>query len=125
MVWARLRDLAPLADGRPLWRINTPPSEGPALVTAMESLGANWLFDWAGGLTWLTFDGDPAIVRATAVQASGHAMLVRGDEALRRTTPPLHPQTPGVTALEARIRHAFDPSGVFEAGRFLDFTYAD
>ena len=124
-VWSSLRDLAPLADSRPLWRINTPPSAGPALVSVLEPQGANWLFDWAGGLTWLTFDGDPALVRAAAAQASGHAMLVRGDETLRRTTPALHPQTAGVTALEARIRHAFDPSGVFEAGRFLDIAHAD
>ena len=123
--WAGLRDLAPLADGRPLWRINTPPSEGPAIVTALAPLGARWLFDWAGGLTWLSFDGDPAVVRAAAASAGGHAMLVRGDEVLRRTTPALHPSAPGVTALEARVRHAFDPSGVFDARRFLDMSYAD
>jgi glycolate oxidase FAD binding subunit len=124
-VWASLRDLAPLADDRPLWRINTPPSGGPAVVAALAPLGAKWLFDWAGGLTWLTFDGDPAAVRAAAVMAGGHAMLIRGDEALRRTMPAWHPQAPGVAALETRLRQAFDPKGVFDAVRFLDAAHAD
>jgi glycolate oxidase FAD binding subunit len=86
---------------------------------------AEALWDWAGGLVWLTLDGNAAAVRAGAQAAGGHAILVRAPETLRRTTPALHPQTPGVTALEARVRRAFDPLGVFETGRFLDQTDAD
>jgi glycolate oxidase FAD binding subunit len=57
--------------------------------------------------------------------AGGHAMLIRGDEALRRTMPAWHPQAPGVAALETRLRQAFDPKGVFDAVRFLDAAHAD
>jgi glycolate oxidase FAD binding subunit len=117
-LWNDLKTLAPLDDGRPLWRINTPPSGGPAVVEALAPLGARWLFDWGGGLTWLTFDGDPAVVRAAAETAGGHAMLVRADAAMRAAVPALHPLPEGVAKLEARIRRAFDPSGVFETGRF-------
>jgi glycolate oxidase FAD binding subunit len=116
--WSDLRTLAPLADGRTLWRVNVPPSAGPAVVEAVEPLGGRWLFDWAGGLVWLSFYGDPAIVRAAAEAGGGHAMLVRAPEEMRARVPALHPQAPGVAALEARIRRAFDPNGVFETGRF-------
>jgi glycolate oxidase FAD binding subunit len=95
-----------------------PPSGGPAVVATLAPLGARWLFDWAGGLVWLTFDGDPATVRAAAVQAGGHATLVRGSPELRARVPAFHPPTKGVAALEARVRQAFDPAGVFATGRF-------
>ncbi len=123
--WNSIRTLAPLANGRPLWRVNTPPSAGCAVVAALQPLGARWLFDWAGGLTWMTFDGDPALVRQAALAAGGHAALIRAPDELRRSTPALHPQPRGVAALEARVRAAFDPTGVFETGRFLDQPDAD
>lgn len=118
--WDSLRTLAPLADGRPLWRVNVPPSGGCAVVAALEPLGARWLFDWAGGLVWLTIEGDARAVRAAAQAAGGHAALVRAPEAMRAEVPAFHPTSPGVMALERRVRQAFDPLGVFETGRFLD-----
>jgi glycolate oxidase FAD binding subunit len=124
-LWSAVRTLAPLADGRDLWRINVAPSAGGAVIAALEMLDARWLMDWAGGLVWLTLDGNAGAVRAAAEAAGGHAALVRAPEALRRTTPALHPQARGVMALEARVRRAFDPAGVFETGRFLDQTHAD
>ncbi len=124
-IWKDLRTLSPLGGGRPLWRVNTPPSQGPALAQALEQLGALWMFDWAGGLTWLTFDGDAGLVRATAAQAGGHATLIRAPEEMRRAVPALHPQPAGVAALEERVRRAFDPAGVFETGRFHEAGRAD
>jgi glycolate oxidase FAD binding subunit len=118
--WDSLRTLSRLADGRPLWRVNVPPSGGCAVVAALEPLGARWLFDWAGGLVWLTVEGDAQAVRAAAQAAGGHAALVRAPEAMRAEVPALHPTSPGVMALERRVRQAFDPLGVFETGRFLD-----
>jgi len=53
--------------------------------------GARWLFDWAGGLVWLAFDGEPALVRQAAEAAGGHAMLVRAPEAIRNAVPLQHP----------------------------------
>jgi glycolate oxidase FAD binding subunit len=73
--------------------------------------------DWAGGLIWIACPDGEAL-RAAAMAAGGHAMLWRGPEALRGRTPTLHPQPSGVAALEARVRRAFDPAGVFETGRF-------
>jgi glycolate oxidase FAD binding subunit len=119
-----VRDATPLADAATLWRVNLPPTGGPLLVDRLAPLGARWLFDWAGGLVWLSFDGEPALVRQAAEAAGGHAMLVRAPEALRNDVPFQHPRSPGVTALEARVRRAFDPAGVFETGRFLDHPHA-
>jgi glycolate oxidase FAD binding subunit len=107
---------SPLADAPVLWRLSLPAS------LAAEVLGKGlgpWLMDWAGARVWLACD-DAEAVRKGAEAAGGHAMLVRAPEALRRTAPMLHPQPAPVMALEARIRRAFDPVGVFETGRFLD-----
>ncbi|WP_380871697.1 2-hydroxy-acid oxidase [Sphingomonas sp. DBB INV C78] len=117
-LWDELRTLAPLpADGL-LWRISVAPSASLAVIAALRPLGAQWLLDWAGGLIWLTANADPEIVRAAAAGAGGHAALVRAPEAIRATVPAFHPQPAGVAALEARVRRAFDPAGVFETGRF-------
>ena len=122
--WSGLRTLAPLGEG-PLWRVNVPPSGGPAVVEMLEPLGARWLFDWAGGLVWLAFDGASETVRRAAEAAGGHAALVRAPEDIRARVPALHPPAPGVMALEARLRRAFDPDGIFETGRFRDSARAD
>ena len=123
--WDAIRHASPLAGEAPLWRINVPPSGGCPVVAALEPLGARWLFDWAGALVWLAFDGDPALVREAAARAGGHAQLVRASEAMRAAVPAQHPRAPGVAALEARVRRAFDPLGIFETGRFADISHAD
>ncbi|UVO50594.1 glycolate oxidase subunit GlcE [Sphingomonas sp. SUN019] len=113
-LWDDLRTIRPLATHATLWRINVPPSHGWRVV---EKLDAAWLFDWAGGLVWIG-DGDPAAIRAAAEAAGGHATLVRAPEAVRNSVPMFHPAAAGLAALEARVRRAFDPAGVFETGRF-------
>ena len=123
--WDAVRHVAPLADGRPLWRVHVPPSSACSLIAMLEPLGARWLIDWAGGLVWLTFDGDPGTLRQTAQDAGGYATLVRAPKELRAVIPMQHPRPRGVMALEARVRRAFDPSGVFESGRFLDHNDAN
>jgi glycolate oxidase FAD binding subunit len=119
-LWDKVRTVSPLDDRQPLWRVVVPPSGSHVVVGALQPLGARWLFDWAGGLVWLSFDGDAAIVRAAAEQAGGHAMLVRAPAEWRAKVPAQHPRAAGVAKLEARIRRGFDPGGVFETGRFLD-----
>lgn len=117
-IWDGLRTLAALPAEPPLWRVNVPPSGAPALIDALAPLGARWLMDWAGGLVWIAWDGEPDRVRAAALASSGHATLVRAPAAMRAAVPAFHPPRPGVAALEARVRRAFDPAGVFETGRF-------
>lgn len=117
-IWTDLRTLSSLGPERTLWRLNIPPSAAPGVVAALEPLGAAWLLDWAGGLVWIALDGHVAAVRDAATRAGGHAMLMRGSAETRAAVPALHPQPAGIAALEARVRRAFDPAGVFETGRF-------
>jgi glycolate oxidase FAD binding subunit len=117
-LWSDLQTLAPLGGEACLWRVNVPPSAMSAVVKALAPLGARWLCDWAGGLLWLAFDGNPAAVRSAAAEAGGHAMLIRADISIRTAVPAFHPAKPGVAALEERVRRAFDPAGLFETGRF-------
>lgn len=114
-LWPAITTAAPLPAGLPLWRIIAPAAQMPNVITATK--GA-WLLDWAGGLLWLASADDPQAIRAAAMQADGHAMLVRADAETRAVVPALHPQPNMLAALEERVRRAFDPAGVFETGRF-------
>jgi glycolate oxidase FAD binding subunit len=114
-LWPAITTAAPLPAGVPLWRIIAPAAQMPTVIGAIH--GA-WLLDWAGGLLWLASADDPQAIRAAAMQAGGHAMLVRADAATRAVVPALHPQPKALAALEERVRRAFDPAGVFETGRF-------
>ncbi len=101
-----------------MWRVNVAPSRGAAIADALAADGAAWLMDWAGGLVWLACDGPAERVREAAGAAGGHATLVRAPAAMSARVPAFHPPAPGVAALEARVRRAFDPAGIFEDGRF-------
>lgn len=115
-LWPAVRDAAPLPRELPLWRLIVAPGRAPGVLAALP--GAAWLFDWAGGLVWLASEADPAAIRMAAEAAGGHAMLVRASAAMRARVPALHPQPRALAAMEARVRRAFDPNGVFETGRF-------
>ncbi len=115
-LWLAVRDAAPLPREWPLWRLIVAPGKAPGVIAALP--GAEWLLDWAGGLVWLASAADPVTIRAAAEAAGGHATLVRASEAMRHAVPTLHPQPPALAAIEARVRRAFDPNGVFETGRF-------
>ena len=113
--WRDVALAAPLPAAKPLWRIVARPRCAPALV---KTVSGSWMLDWAGGLIWLASDADPAIVRAAAIDAGGHAVLIRANAEMRKRVPAFHPQPDGVARLEERVRRAFDPSGIFETGRF-------
>ena len=115
-LWLAVRHAATLPNALPLWRLIVAPGKAPGVIAALPD--AEWLFDWAGGLVWLASDADPAAIRMAAGTAGGHAMLVRASEAMRHAVPALHPQPSALAAIEARVRRAFDPDGVFETGRF-------
>ncbi|WP_423606791.1 glycolate oxidase subunit GlcE [Sphingomonas sp. MS122] len=115
-LWLAVRGAVPLPREWPLWRLSVAPCKAPGAVAALP--GAEWLLDWAGGLIWLASNADPAVVRAAAEAAGGHATLVRASEAVRASIPALHPQPAALAAIEARVRRAFDPDGVFDTGRF-------
>ena len=116
--WGEIATAEPLGRERPLWRIVAPASRATDIGQSLGLGPEDELFDWAGGLLWIAYDGDPARVRAVAEAADGQAVLVRAPARMRASTPAFHPSAPGVAALESRVRRAFDPLCVFETGRF-------
>src|SRR5206468_12837399 len=82
--------------------------------------GAEYFYDWAGGLIWLALsaegDGGAARVRR-AVAGKGHATLIRAPAGVRASVPVFEPQDAGLAALTQRVKASFDPKGVFGPGR--------
>ena len=119
-LWKIVREVKPFAnDDRVLWRISTAPARGPQVAAALGE-GAEYFYDWAGGLVWAALpqsdDAGAAKVRG-AVAGSGHATLIRAPAALRAAVAVFEPQDAGVAALTKRIKESFDPKGVFGPGR--------
>ena len=112
--WQRLREQrhAFFESSLPLWRLSVPPATAPL------DLPGKFLVDWGGAQRWLLGDAPPALVRATAVKAGGHATLFRGGDRMGEVFQPL---APGIAALHRNLKAAFDPDGLFNRGRL----YAD
>lgn len=116
-LWAALRDfseprLAPRDDGS-LWRVALPPAAPDAPGTRPE------LVDWGGSLRWLRGEVDVAALQRHVAACGGH---VTAYDTPQGATPQL--PAPALVALMRRIRQAFDPRGVFAAGRLADWLGA-
>ena len=126
-LWRAVRDVTPFAASggsveRPLWRISTAPNRGAELAaTIARRLGAQVLYDWAGGLLWLALDrSDDAgatHIGAAVAAAGGHATLIRAPASMRAATDVFAPQEAGLAALTKRVKESFDPRGAFNPGR--------
>ncbi len=116
--WEGMHTLKHLPCRQYLWRVVVPPRAGARVVAELaDEEDIRWLMDWAGGLIWICCDPESG-VRKAAARAGGHAMLVRAPSDLRFHVPAFHPAATPVASLEERVRRAFDPSAVFETGRF-------
>jgi glycolate oxidase FAD binding subunit len=125
--WKAVRDVTPFAAGRegmerPLWRISTAPDRGAELgATIAERDGAKVLYDWAGGLLWLTLaasdDAGAARIGPAVAATGGHATLVRAPASMRAAIGVFAPQEAGLAALTKRVKESFDPKGVLNPGR--------
>jgi glycolate oxidase FAD binding subunit len=121
-----IRDVAAFAASRsspdrPLWRISTTPTRGHELAARVAgAVQAEVLYDWAGGLVWLTTpaaDAAVGLIRAAVGAVGGHATLVRGPPRLRAGVDMFEPQDAGLAALTKRVKEGFDPKGVLNPGR--------
>jgi glycolate oxidase FAD binding subunit len=98
--WDAVRDHAhPSFAGAP-WRLALPSTTPPL------ALPAEPFIEWTGALRWLPGELDPATVHTAAQDAGGHATRFRAGEAPAPLPAPL-------AQLHARVRHAFDPAGIF------------
>jgi glycolate oxidase FAD binding subunit len=122
VVWRAVRDVLPFTeDERPVWRVSTAPMRGAVIAAAAASSGADYYFDWAGGLLWIAMppsdDAGSALIRPAVAEAGGHATLIRAPAAIRAKVSVFDPQAEGVAALTRRIKDSFDPKGVLNPGR--------
>ena len=122
-LWRTIRDAAPFADGtmRPVWRVSVPPSVGHRLVAALRlEVGVDAFYDWQGGLVWLRMEAEPdgALLRHhIAAVGGGHATLLRATPQARAENDAFEPQPQAVSLLSQRIKHKFDPAGIFNPGK--------
>jgi glycolate oxidase FAD binding subunit len=129
--WRAIGEAAPLAGlaGRAVWRISVAPARGAELGQAISRvLDAVWFLDWGGGLLWLAApDATDASAQAirTAIRGpegrgTGHATLVKGSPALRRSIAVFEPQPAPLAALSRRVKEAFDPAHILNPGRMVE-----
>jgi glycolate oxidase FAD binding subunit len=126
-LWRAVRDVTPFAAvatgvDRPVWRISTAPTRGPevgALLTA--SLGADVIYDWAGGLLWALLpaseDAGAVSVRKIVSAAGGHATLMRAPPTVRAVVDVFDPQNAAIATLTKRVKEGFDPKRILNPGR--------
>ncbi len=126
-LWRAIRDATPFAakgprGGADIWRISTVPTKGAEIDRTLgEKAGAEFLYDWAGGLIWAALprsdDAQAPLMHATVAALGGHAMLVRAPAAVRAKVAVFTPEPASLAALTQRIRKGFDPQGVLNPGR--------
>jgi len=123
--WREVRDVTAFVGsmGRVVWRLSVPPSEGATVVGAIarEVADVEALYDWGGGLVWLTLplqDGVGAsVVRGAVAASGGHATLFRAPADIRAAVEVFQPQEAALAALSARLKENFDPRGILNPGR--------
>jgi glycolate oxidase FAD binding subunit len=129
--WRAVADAVPFTGlaARTVWRVSVAPSRGLELGAAIAGrLDALWYLDWGGGLLWAAIgdaeDGGARVIRAAIRgpdgKGTGHATLIRGTAALRRTVPVFEPLPPALASLSDRIREGFDPRRILNRGRMID-----
>ncbi len=130
-LWREIRDVAAfvLPQDRVLWRLSVAPMSGPSVTAAIAAAepDAQFFYDWAGGLVWLTLppaeDAHAALVRgAVAEQGGGHATLFRADVATRVAVSVFQPQPEALAALSRRVKESFDPMNILNPGRMVAGT---
>ncbi len=124
--WRTVRDVTMLAggngDGGAGWRLSVKPSEGPAVVAAIqENLETQAVYDWAGGLVWLRVpqagDAGAGVIRSEVAALGGHATLIRASAATRAGVEVFHPEPAPLAAIARGLRAKFDPGAILNPGR--------
>lgn len=134
-LWREIGNVAPLlapppesgpeSEDRAVWKLSVPPADGADVAAAMpESVVADALYDWGGGLVWLAVDAEgdashEAVRRAVDIHG-GHATLIRAPDAVRAAVPVFEPQPEDLAALSRRIKQGFDPMGILNPGRMYE-----
>jgi len=126
-LWREIANVEFLGDDESdLWRLSVPPSTAANVANRIKSglssaCKSGFIFDWAGGLIWFEVMGAEGaaheIVRDSLIAGGGHATLIKASEEVRRSIPVFQPSSPGLSALNARVKQGFDPRGLLNPGR--------
>jgi glycolate oxidase FAD binding subunit len=123
--WRSVRDAAPFwhsgsVGDWPLWRVSTTPARGHEFAGKLPP-GAQWFYDWAGGLIWAALPpsahAGAATIRRAAASTGGHATLIRAPAATRASVDVFEPQQGALAGVTKRVKESFDPKGVLNPGR--------
>ena len=68
---------------------------------------------------WLFTDASANTVRSQCESLGGHATLYRGTEQLKRDVGVFHPLQTPLLKLHQRLKHEFDPEGIFNHQRLF------
>ena len=122
-LWRDVRDGAFVAmpSGNAVWRVSVKPTDGPTLIAALSNAPPErYLFDWSGGLVWLsmpiTGDAGAAAIRAALTGLGGHATLIRAPDDIRRSVDVFQPLPEALMKITAGLKHSSDPRRLFNPG---------
>jgi glycolate oxidase FAD binding subunit len=123
-IWRSVRDGTPLAVevSDMAWRVMLPPTKAAAFVSSLrQHLPFRHYFDWSGGLVWLAMAEKESagvdLIHAAAKASGGHAMLLRGSEALRASAPVFPKLDDAIMKIQSGLKASFDPQGLLNPGR--------
>ncbi|MGC8120795.1 glycolate oxidase subunit GlcE [Marinobacter sp. VGCF2001] len=96
----------------PLWRFSLDST------ARTPELGGPWMIDWAGSQRW--YRGQPSLndLEPLARAAGGQVSLFRGGD---RSTEVMHSQPEALKTIQRRVKHSFDPDGIFNPGRLYSW----
>ena len=112
--WSMLREqqLDYFLNASSLWRFSVKSSAAHMLPEE------DWLIDWGGSQRWLRGDFTVDKLEALAEAAGGQVSLYRGGD---RSQEVFHTQPEALQKLHQRLKHAFDPNGVFNPNRLYSW----
>jgi glycolate oxidase FAD binding subunit len=127
-LWREIRDAGAFLDGndpdgRDVWRLSVPPTDGARVVQAiLAETGGRVFYDWGGGLVWLSVAANAGHekIRAAVAATGGHATLIRAPSDVRATVAVFEPQPGALGELSARVKSAFDPNAILNPGRMVE-----
>jgi len=91
-----------------IWRLSLA-SNAPGL-----KLPGKTLYEWNGAQRWLLSDENEMVIREAVTKLGGHAICYRQHN---KTDSVFHPLDMGLLKLHQKIKHAFDPSSIFNPGK--------
>ncbi|MCQ9618197.1 glycolate oxidase subunit GlcE [Paenalcaligenes niemegkensis] len=91
-----------------LWRLSVPSTCG--VLKPLQSV----MVEWGGALRWVYSDASEAQIREIASSVGGTANVFRGNGPVDS---PFHPLAAPMLRIQQRLKSAFDPAGILNAGR--------